>query len=146
MLLGFLERSAAIGIFRYGRSSEKLPDMGVGIQWPSANRWVWIRMRNVTDMKLQTICHKCGGTGKIELPEGLQETLKIVTAMKRATAVDVQKRSQNGAAFHPTAFNNRLTDLVALGLLTRERAGRVWIYSIAEKTLNRFSREANPHY
>jgi hypothetical protein len=59
---------------------------------------------------------------------GLLETLKLTSATKGITATEVQSKLDPGMNFHPTAFNNRLTDLFDFGLLRRERKGRTWVY------------------
>lgn len=70
-------------------------------------------------------CDKCGGTGKAPLSETLQGMLENVKAFPGYSA------AWHGAR-HPfvgiTAFNNRLEDLRALGLVRRERLGRSWLY------------------
>jgi predicted transcriptional regulator len=44
------------------------------------------------------------------------------------TAVKVAKKLDPDSHFHPTAFNNRLQELMRLGLVRRERQGRNWFY------------------
>lgn len=75
------------------------------------------------------ICHHCEGAGKIHLSEEMLSTLntlKMFTNKDGATATGVcLKLAWQG---HPTAINNRLNDLVDLGLATRKRILRNYYY------------------
>lgn len=85
-------------------------------------------------MKPPTIdCPKCHGEGRIELPESLQLTLLALGRLKKSTAADVQRVLDHKKDFHITAFNNRLNELVKLGLATRVRQSRNWMYSVSPK-------------
>jgi len=73
-------------------------------------------------------CHRCHGKGQVEMSDELFETLKAVG--KESTVDNVlTKLKWRG---HPTAINNRLEELRALGFLSRVRIGRQWQYSTAK--------------
>lgn len=79
------------------------------------------------------ICPTCHGQGSIYLDGVLLDTLRTVLRMKRASAPEVHRAMDTTGAFHVTAFNNRLDDLVAMGLLEKSKNGRCWIYSPISK-------------
>lgn len=76
-------------------------------------------------------CPRCGGVGKIPLPDGTSETLAAVVKIGRATVLRVQGELDPNKILHPTAFNNRLARMAAAGLLKRERVSKSWVYSKA---------------
>ena len=62
-----------------------------------------------------------------ELDKSLRETLDIVVAAAgRVTAPQLQLNDPHRRT--PTAWNNRLNDLAARGLIRREQSGRRWSY------------------
>lgn len=67
-------------------------------------------------------CPKCGGAGSVSIPEGLIHTLKRMGRGEK-TASDLLEPNLK----HPTICN-RLAALLALGLVSRERKGREWVY------------------
>lgn len=67
-------------------------------------------------------CEKCSGSGKVPLHEHLAETLGKIPACG-AVAENVQS---NGIT--QNAVSNRLADLLALGLVIRQREGKFWRY------------------
>lgn len=73
-------------------------------------------------------CPRCQGTGKLELFGTLALTLAAVKKAKQATAPALHKALNPDGKLQVTTFNNRLNDLVGLGLLKRSRDGRTWIY------------------
>lgn len=80
-------------------------------------------------VKPLVVCHHCQGRGKIPMSEELWEALHHVRHFKSATAQDVANAlAWNG---HVTAMNNRLEDLMNLGLLKRRKDGRQWRYEAA---------------
>lgn len=76
-------------------------------------------------------CAHCDGTGEIALSNELTEALGAVRALKRATALTVRDKLDPWHKLHPTAFNNRLNDLVRVGLLKRMKNGKTGIYEVA---------------
>ncbi len=73
-------------------------------------------------------CPRCEGAGKIELPEHLSETLGcFITSSKPKTAGVIAAKLD----IEPGAASNRLVDLFSLGLLTRKRSGKFWLYTRA---------------
>ena len=74
-------------------------------------------------------CHHCKGTGKLPLSEELSEVFEHVRYFKTSTAQDLANAlAWNGSV---TAMNNRLEDLMNLGLLKRFKDGRRWRYEAA---------------
>lgn len=79
---------------------------------------------------LLTNCPTCQGTGKVELEGALRETLARFTSKSlRLSANDLHEPS---SGITKNAMNNRVEKLRRMGLLSRTRAGRVWIYSRAD--------------
>ncbi len=79
-------------------------------------------------MKSTILCPTCSGTGQAPLPPALQETLDVLPRRGKFTADDVHPKLP---AIIGTAVNNRLRHLLQLGILTRERAGKFWLYQRA---------------
>ena len=75
------------------------------------------------------VCPKCHGAGLVELSDDMNSTLTAVRKMRQATAQDVKRSLDKENMFHPTAFNNRLTHLMSLGLVVRKKQSRRWVYS-----------------
>ena len=74
-------------------------------------------------------CRVCRGTGRIPVADHLLRVLSLL-ARKPGTAIELRERSGGDAKFAPTAkaFNGRLEELRALGMVTREKVGREWVY------------------
>lgn len=75
------------------------------------------------------VCAKCKGTGRTKLSNELLAVLTLVrkhhggiTARLVCTELDPK------GSFNVTAFNNRLEDLRAFGLVTRTKRSREWVY------------------
>lgn len=81
----------------------------------------------------QVCCPRCAGGGKVRLSDELLAVLNLATLTKGITAVSVQNRIDRSGLFNTTAFNNRLNDLLELGLLRRERQGKTWFYFAVPK-------------
>lgn len=86
-------------------------------------------MSKLTEPKIK--CPRCGGVGKIELVGALRLTFAMVKKTGRATAPGLHKALNYNGDLQVTTFNNRLNDLVGMGLLKRFRDGRTWIYEVA---------------
>lgn len=71
-------------------------------------------------------CTKCNGEGMTELSEEYMVVLRAASKMKRITAEGVTKKIKWRG--HPTAINNRLTDLTDMKFFTRHREGRTFVY------------------
>lgn len=67
-------------------------------------------------------CPKCSGEGEIALPVALEEALNAVRKHPGREATDYAK----GSGVSPTAWNNRLNELLAADLVARARQGRAW--------------------
>lgn len=63
-------------------------------------------------------CHRCHGSGLVELPNALAKTLERVRAAGPVTARGL---FESGLTPSVTAGNNRLEKLAALGLIVRRR-------------------------
>ncbi len=75
-------------------------------------------------------CHACGGIGEVPLkPELLETLMALPRAGMHAAEVASFLRSESTK----NAMNNRLEDLRSLGLVTRSRRGKFWIYRKAPK-------------
>lgn len=75
-------------------------------------------------------CEICKGSGRIPLPEVLQQ---VYDAVERgtATAPEIWAASPDRAIIGATAINRRLARLMELGLVTRQRGpNKTHIYSI----------------
>jgi hypothetical protein len=68
-------------------------------------------------------CRKCHGEGVIPMPQHLFETLTEVRG--ETTTEDLAEKN---SSITRNGFNNRLEALRKLGLLTRTRCGKEWIY------------------
>jgi hypothetical protein len=75
-------------------------------------------------------CGHCEGTGRVPLPDELDVTLRFVAEHQPVTAPDVHRTlmlKEGG----PTAANQRLDKLRALGLVKRTgRSGRAWLWEV----------------
>ena len=80
---------------------------------------------------LKMPCQKCKGSGKVDLSFDLMETLEFVRKKKTATVAEVRKAIDPRHELQSTAFNNRLAQLLELGLLKRNRKSREMVYSPA---------------
>ena len=82
---------------------------------------------------LTRACPRCRGAGKVPLSEHLLSVLRLLER-KSGTAIELRERAGGDRRWAPTAkaFNNRLEELRGLGLVTREKVGREWVYGIAE--------------
>ena len=76
-------------------------------------------------------CHHCKGAGKLPLSDDMLLTLDAVKYLQEADVIEVKTAVLWEG--HTTAINNRLEDLRKLGLLTRKRDGRRWLYRPNEK-------------
>jgi hypothetical protein len=77
-------------------------------------------------MKREITCDKCNGSGHMELPEALAETLDSIPRRGTVTAFYLHGKLPGVT---PNAQNNRLEKLRELGFLKRERSGKFWLYS-----------------
>jgi hypothetical protein len=75
------------------------------------------------------VCASCDGAGKTPLPDELQTTLDMFAGKARFTAADLHTKAQDSVSVN--AMNNRVERLRGLGLLTRSRQGRNWLYARA---------------
>jgi DNA-binding transcriptional ArsR family regulator len=76
-------------------------------------------------------CYRCKGTGSVPMPAHLFAVLLEVRAAGRGiTASEVAKQLYTLTGLGKTAFNNRLEDLRALGLVNRYRDGKTWVYHL----------------
>lgn len=73
-------------------------------------------------------CRRCSGCGRVDLPEELQATLDVV----RAGPITARMLSKAMRGRSPTAANNRLEDLRALGFVTRAQHGKAWFYTASD--------------
>ena len=80
-----------------------------------------------------TPCERCGGTGKVAMPEHLQTTLNLLPKKSTITAHMLNGKCPS---VKTTAFSNRLRDLLDLGLVQREKRGRFWLYSRTQPKTN----------
>jgi hypothetical protein len=75
-------------------------------------------------------CPKCRGEGRISLSEAfapLAETLALLREHGPMTANELQPMVSKKILI--TGINNRLEDLRSLGLVSREKRSREWLYS-----------------
>lgn len=82
----------------------------------------------VKNGNLDIQCPKCHGEGKIPMGDELHAALAAVKSKKRITAPELYHIIKT-PWISPTAANNRLNDLVALGFLERHREGKTWVYT-----------------
>lgn len=69
------------------------------------------------------------------LDDALQTTLAALTIEGSSTAPLLCEKYPQRSAIKPTAWNNRLVELYRHRLVTRERAGRQWVYGTVVKEL-----------
>ena len=70
-------------------------------------------------------CPHCEGTGEIEMPPELSDTLRCVDKHgSTAEAIALRLPDEVGV----TAISNRLLKLHQLELVTRIKSGRYWLY------------------
>ena len=69
-------------------------------------------------------CCRCHGRGWVPLSSPLQSTLDQLRAGPKL-AMELRARGEG-----PSAANNRLEDLRALGLVERKKVGRHWRYAV----------------
>lgn len=74
------------------------------------------------------VCNCCDGKGMVEMSDELVATLRAARKLKNITAVAVAK--ELGWSGSPTAINNRLSDLVDAGFLSRRKNGWIVEYTI----------------
>lgn len=74
-------------------------------------------------------CPNCGGAGRLPLAAHLKSTLAQIpkTAYTTAHQVAANLDIESGAA------HNRLVDLLGMGMVQREKLGKVWLYSLPAK-------------
>lgn len=72
-------------------------------------------------------CNSCGGTGTVEMPEELTETLSMFRGKVCYSAAELSEKT--GGRVKHTAFNRRLERLRELRMITRERIGKTFYYS-----------------
>ncbi len=78
------------------------------------------------------VCECCKGAGEVPLSDILNDTLYLVRVFGPITAETVMIHSRETKT-GITAFNGRLEKLRRLELVTREKDGREWFYSITAK-------------
>ena len=84
-------------------------------------------------MKRPTVtCSQCHGSGEAPLSDALYEALAVVRTHPGITAPEVFKQivAHEGYVPHVTAINNRLQCLYDLALVSRERWGKAWKYTV----------------
>lgn len=74
-------------------------------------------------------CDKCSGAGQVDLSDQLQETLDAV-ARGIKTAPEIHAVVKGNDSFGITAVNHRLDQLINLGLVTRKRHGKAFLYEV----------------
>lgn len=67
-------------------------------------------------------CHHCAGSGKLELPAELEETLLMLNAIRAATTLELLRRSRR--FIRHTTLCNRLAKLEALGFAKSHKEGK----------------------
>lgn len=76
-------------------------------------------------------CWCCAGEGKVFLTVVLFRVYEAVIAGNdTASKIHEALAGQDGAKQH--AINNRLVELVEMGVLAKEKVGRQWVYRRAE--------------
>jgi DNA-binding transcriptional regulator WhiA len=74
-----------------------------------------------------TNCLSCGGTGTAPLPDHLEEVLRIVRKNRHCTIPEIHKAL--GADITTNGVNNRVSDLLELGLLRKAgKIGKFFVY------------------
>jgi len=76
-------------------------------------------------------CSKCQGHGEHPLSKYLLDVYRDVKRHPRSCSKDVHGRIRSNGV-EVTAINNRLTALVEMNLLTREKLGKYYLYSAAK--------------
>lgn len=71
-------------------------------------------------------CAACNGCGKVALPDPLWEVITLLRQTGPSTAQHLHQLLRFDGEV--TAINNRLEDLRLLGLATRQRMGRRYVY------------------
>lgn len=76
-------------------------------------------------------CERCGGSGKVGLPERLKTTLKLIPRKRdhSITAYDLHLMDWSSST---SCYSNNLKSLLDLGLVERKKRGRFWLYSRAQ--------------
>lgn len=77
-------------------------------------------------------CPTCHGTGQSELSPVLAETFLVVKRLKKASAVQVKKYIPDEVT--GSAINNRLDDMLAMGLLGRKKVGKTYYYFVCQRS------------
>ena len=72
-------------------------------------------------------CTKCNGEGMTELSDEYMSVILAASRLKKITASAIAKKIK--WVGHPTAINNRLTDLMHMGFFSRCREGRTFVYT-----------------
>lgn len=72
-------------------------------------------------------CLCCNGSGKMQLPSSLWDTLLALKRRRNAHAAELLPFINDEV--DATAINNRLERLRALGFVTRRKRSKFWIYS-----------------
>ena len=80
-------------------------------------------------------CPTCHGEKRIPLPAQLADTLAYVDTLGSPTAPEIHKQfgGKELLGVTVTAINNRLDQLLDLGLVTRARWGKSYKWSVARK-------------
>lgn len=81
-------------------------------------------------MQIIITCRACNGTGKRRLDKHLMKTFALVPEDGEATATAIH--SKIGDEIGITAINNRLNDLVDLGLLQCRKSGKQKFYRVVQ--------------
>lgn len=77
-----------------------------------------------------TNCQSCKGTGKAPLPDHLEEVIRIVRKKLFCTIPEIHEAL--GQDITTGAVNNRVSDLLELGLLQKSgKIGKFFVYRIA---------------
>ena len=81
---------------------------------------------------MRMTCDKCGGTGDIPLPDVLQETYEAVRSGLHTTE-EIYRAAEGRKFFGKTAVNQRLDRLFDLGLISRQRRGKIFYFTAVGK-------------
>lgn len=77
-----------------------------------------------------TNCQACKGTGKAPLPGHLEEVVRIVRKKQFCTIPEIHEAL--GQDITTGAVNNRVSDLLGLGLLRKSgKIGKFFVYRLA---------------
>jgi len=75
------------------------------------------------------ICEHCGGKGKHHLDIALWECLWLVSrASNGLSTLEIHKAVLKSNEIGPTAINNRMTNLLKLGLVMRRKRGKEYVW------------------